>query len=298
MSADDVWSSGDEELNTANPSFGAYGAEGALDVNTAFSIDSVVRYGTAVLQEQPVMSVLGGVNLFVLTLMISGLSFVLNLGLIAMGTTGEISPEVADMLAQASGAVLQIFAWPFQQLVMAGMMVAGALYITRDTVSVGALYSSIRAAVRALLASLAAGFISLAVTGLTMAPALVAAVWFASQENFESAMVAGLVLFLPAFPILVYVGIGLMLTPYAAVLDHAGPIEAVGVSWEMAAGARVTLFITSFVFAILGVISACMCSVPLVILIPIQVMGFTAGYLRARRSEATAAAYPFFERTA
>ena len=296
MAQDEVWSTGEANDDPGDPTFGEPDYENGLDANDAFSVDAVFRYGVAALQEQPQVAVLGGVNLFVLSLVVGGIAFGVNLSITAMGVSGQLDQQVADVLTQLSGMVMQLIAWPFNQLVMAGLMVAGALWVQRGEASVGALYTSVRAAIRALLASIVVGLAGMAVAGISLAPAIVAGAVLAQSGDITTAILAGSVLVLPALPILIYVNLGLLLAPYAAVLDHLGPVESVQQSWAAASGARVTLFVTSFVFGILGVISACMCSVPLIVLIPIQVIGFSSAYLRYARHTDETAGWEFFSR--
>lgn len=297
MADDEIWSTGDAQSDPADPTFGEADYEEGLHPNSAFAIDSVFRYGTAVLQEQPQMAILGGVNFFVLAMLAAGVSFGVNMGLIGMGASGQIDQDVVDVLSNLTGLFIQLVAWPVNQLVLAGLMVGGALWVREGTASVGALYTSVRAAVRGLLAGLAAGVASLVAVGLAMAPSLVVGGLLAGAAGeVEMGVIVGLLLMIPAMFALVYVSLGLLLAPYAAVLDHLGPIEAVQRSWAAADGARVTLFVTNLVFGILGGISSCFCSIPLIVVIPIQIMGFTAAYLRYSRHTDVTASWEFFER--
>ncbi len=289
MADDDVWDAG-EVSREPDPTFGE------VDYEQAFAVDVVFKYGIAILQEQPAMALLGGLNILALAFLVSGLSFVTNLTLSGMAVAGQLDQQVADILSQLSGLGLQLMAFPFNQLVLAGLMVAAALWIRSEVVSIGALYTSLGAAVRGLMAGLIVGALTVVLVLGLMLPAIGASVYFVQAGDLMTGVGAGVALFLPALPVLIYVGLGLMLAPYAAVLDHLGPLDAIQRSWSLADGLRLTLFVTMFVFGLLGLFSVCLCNLPLIVLMPIQIMGLSAAYLRASRALAETDEWAFFQR--
>ncbi len=299
MAHDELWSGTDDDFDPADPDFGEPDIGEGLPPNVAFSVDRVFRWGVAWLQEQPQVAVLGGVNVFVLAMLVSGLNFGIAMGVVAAQESGALDQQVGDVLSQGSGMALQLVAWPFQQLVLAGMMVAAALWFQREESSIRALYASVRAAVRALLAGLVAGVVLVVAATVILVPigGAIALVLAAGGEATE-ALVVSLVLAIPALLVLVYVSLGVVLAPYAAVLDRLGPVEAVSRSWAAARGTRVTLFVTNFVFGLLNLFSACLCSLPTLVLVPIQVGGFTAAWLRYARHDDLASGWAFFDRHA
>ncbi len=293
MADDDVWSAG-EVAQGSNPTFGDADYEQAVEANEAFAVDAVFKYGIGILQEQPTVALLGGVNILGLAFIGAGLGFGINMALTGMAVSGQIDQQVSEVLNQLSSLAVQMILWPFNQLVVAGLMVAAALWIRSEVASVGALYGSVAAAVRGLLAGLVAGVGAL--TLVLLMPAVLGAVYFVQAGDYTTAAGLGLVLVLPVLPVVIYVALGLMLAPYAAVLDHLGPIEAVQRSWQMADGLRLTLFVTNFVFGLLGGFSMCLCYLPLIVVMPIQIMGFSASYLRASRSLSVTDEWAFFQR--
>lgn len=295
MSGDDTWKSGETADTGTSGDFGtpAYGT--GAESNAAFSIDVVFRYGLQILQEQPAMALLGGLNFFGLTFLTGMVGGVAQLAVAGMVVGGDLDQQVADALGQLTSAMVQLVAYPFNQLVLAGLMVAGAHYARSGEANIGMLYTSVGPAVRAMVAGIVAGLGSLVVLVLCMIPAgLAVGVLASGGSEITTTLGVGLLLFLPALPVLVWVGLGLMFAPYAAALDDLGPIDAIQRSWEAASGARITLFVTNFSFGVLGILSACLCSFPLIALMPIQVMGFAAAWLRYARSTEETDGWPFF----
>lgn len=295
MAQDEVWGATEQVDGGSDPSFGEPDYDNGVPANTAFAVDAVFRYGMAWIQEQPQVGLLGGLNFVGLMILTGIVSFGLNMGLVGMGASGTIDQQAVDVLSQLTGLIVQTLAWPFNQLVLAGLMVAGALWVQAEQSRTAALYTSVRPAVRGLLAGLVAGMITLVVVLFCFTPAMLA-LFLMIEDDVMNALAAFGVLLLPALPVLIYVGLGLMLAPYAAVLDQLGPMEAIQRSWDAANGTRLTLFVTNLVFGILGGIAACMCYIPLVVVIPIQVMGLSAAWLRYARPEAETGQWAFFQR--
>jgi len=210
--------------------------------------------------------------------------------------TADIPDELTQVLSQGVGMMIQLLFMPIQFLVMAGFMVAAARWIVLGESTIGALYTSVAAAVRALLTGLLAGLINVVVVILCMSPGIMAGVALFSPDTWAlSLSVGGLLIVLGLVPY-VYVALGLMLAVYAAVLDDAWPVEAIQQSWAAARGARITLFVTIFVFGILGMLSCVLCFLPNILLMGIQIPGFTAGWLRYARPADETRGWDFFER--
>ena len=128
MSQDEAWSAGENDaIDTGDHFFGepAYG-EG-MDKNDAFAVDRVFRYGAAFLQEQPGVALLGGVNFLVLSFITGMVGMTFAIAFVAAGEAGELDREVAEGLSNVASYAIQLMAWPFQQLVLAGIMVGAVI---------------------------------------------------------------------------------------------------------------------------------------------------------------------------
>lgn len=293
--SDEVWESGAESTGGSDE-FGTPDYDEGLPVNAAFSIDSVFKYGLGFLQEAPAVALLGGLNMLLAAFLPSLINMPISVAITVMGETGELDPTAAQVLSNLSGIVIGLMFWPINQLIIAGIIVGAVVWIRNDEASIGALYTSFGAAVRAFLASLVAGVVSMTAAIVAMTPAGIALGVGISMENITVALGVGGLLMVPAMFVMIYVGLGVLLTPYAAVLDNLGPMEALSRSWQAADGARVTLFVTNFVFGILGVVASCMCMVPLILVVPIQQGGFVAAWLRYARHTDETSGLAFFER--
>ena len=296
MSQDDVWSAGEEAGGQPSVGIGSASYDGGLGANECFSIDRVVKWGLALLQEQPALALLGGFNLFLIQFLPGLAATPAQLAIGAWSAAVEMPDEVANALSQMVGFAVQMLFMPIQFLVMAGFMVAAAQWIVGGEASIGALYTSVTAAVRALLTGLLSGVIYVVALLLCMSPGIVAMALLWSADSWALSLgVGGLLLLVGVVP-LVYVALGLMLAAYAAVLDDAWPVEAIQQSWAAASGARITLFVTSFVFGILGLLSCFLCFLPNIPLMGIQIPGFTAAWLRYARPLDETKGWDFFER--
>ena len=295
--SDDVWESGSGGPNSGgDDSMGVPDYENGSLPNETFSVDAVFKAGLAFLQEAPAVALLGGFNMLLIAFLPSLIATPLSVAVTVTAQQSGLDDMAVQGLSQLSSMAVQLVFWPITQLVVAGIIVSAAKWIRTDEADISSLYTSVGAAVRAFLATLVAAIISFLAALVTMVPAMLAIGVGIGIDNVTLGLGLGGLLFIPAFFVMVYVGLGVQLTVYAAVLDGLGPIEAVQRSWEAASGTRVTLFVTGFVFGILGSVAACMCFLPLMLVVPIQQGGMTAAWLRYARHSDESSKYPFFER--
>ncbi len=271
-------------------------AEG-LPVNQALAIDSVFRYGMALVREQPVLALAGGGLLLAMTIV---------MGLVSFGVQMALIPVVADMgdmgqvVSQLVSVGLSLVQLPIQLLITAGMMVAFGRYIGTDEVRLGDLFSSIVPALKVFAFSLMVG----AGATILMSPAIgVVVVGSATGGDFLlPSMALAALLGLVAAIALVYVSLGLVLVPYAIAIDGLSIGDAIRLSWSWMDGGRLTVFVTNLVIGLLSTVAgfAIYClGIGLILqpaVVAIQTAGFAAGWLLMARSRETTSRWAFFER--
>lgn len=293
-----MWESRDGAGFDEGGSFGEPAHGEGLHPNQVFSIERVFSFGVAALKEQPALVLLAGFNLLLMQILRQFANYPVA-GLIAYGQiTGSLSEVEAEVLTNISSFILSMAFVPATQLVMAGAMVGVARWVCHDEVSIAALYSSVRPALRALLTAVVSAFIGIGAVLVLLLPVIlvgVLAVAYGVLGTFVGLLVGGL-LFVVAFIGLLYVSMGLLLAPYAAVLDDLGPFDALRVSWDSARGARITLFFTSLAFAVLSALACCFFAVPAIPVLGIHVAGFTTAWLLHARQPETARDWAFLQR--
>jgi hypothetical protein len=247
------------------------------------------------LQEQPLLVLLGGFNMIVMTAVPSLLASPLSMAF-------TVGAELDELTSQAVGAGIsagvQLIFMPLQMLVVAGLISAIERYLSSGEVSINLLYTSGSAGLRALLAGLMVFVITLFIGALFMAPggACLAAAATLGDEFMLALLIGGAVLVLAGLLAYIPVALGLMLTTLAAVLNNAGPTEAVALSWEAASGNRASLFLIFLTFGTLAVLGACCCYFPAIPVTGMQWAGLTAAWLRYARPAEETEGWSFFQR--
>jgi hypothetical protein len=251
----------------------------------------VFTTGIQLLKEQPALAILAGLNVFVIAVVQQIVNGVFSAGDLALELSGNISPELSGVLSNMGSLFTLPFFVILNTLVFAGAYVAFANYIRNDEVSFGALYTSIVPALKSLVYQLLLTCLLTAILTVGILPGL--------GLLFVSPTVGGIVLVLGVLLSLIptiYVSLGFMLGIFAVVLDDAGIIEAFGISWRAASGARVDLFILSLVFGLLGIIASCCCIFPVILVSAIQLPGMTAAWMKYARAESASEEWTFFKR--
>ncbi|MFT5460433.1 MAG: hypothetical protein ACI9K2_006952 [Myxococcota bacterium] len=211
---------------------------------------------------------------------------------------GELDPVAGQGVQMGISFGLQMVFMPLQMLASAGLITAVGHVIATGEVSIAMLYNSVGAAVRALLYGVLAGVIGFFVSLLFLSPGIGCLVGaaFGGDEMMLPLIVAGSILILVGLIAYIPVWLGLMLGVLPAVLDRAGPTEALALSWEAARGNRVQLFVVLLVFGLLSGIGACCCYLPAVPVLGAQWAGLSAAWLRYSRPKETTDSWGFFQR--
>lgn len=281
---DEIWDAGTAPSSTI---------QGADD---SIRIDKVVRWGLAALQEQPLLVVLGGLNV-VMVLFVPGLlSTPISA---AISVAAELDEGLIQAVDIAVSLGLNLLAWPVQTLVLAGLIAGIGHYIARDEVSIASLYTSFGGALRALLYGVFSSVVTLFVYFLFLAPGLAACFGAVmTLESDESTAILltllGAVLVLAGIVAFVPISLGLVLGIVPAVLDGAGPFEALALSWEAARGNRLHLLGIVFLFGICSFIGACCCYLPAAPVYGVHYAGLTAAWLRYSRPDEVTTGWRFF----
>lgn len=295
MADDDVWA------GTEVDSIGGPAGEG-FAVNQAFSIDVVFRNGLAFLQDAPLLALGGGALVFAAQFLPTLISLPLNL----LGGIGQATNTnwgvAAYAVSQVVNVALPLIALPFQLLFMSGLAVGAARYVATGDTSAKVLFTSIVPAIKGLLF----GFLTTILMGLALSCVLtpfglLAGLGFYATHSWALLVACGVLAIIAWLPIAIYVGIGLQLGWYAAVIDGKWPIEALTTSWSAASGSRLTLFITQFVLGIAGVVAGvsiyCLIGLALTpLVLAITVGGQAISWLLFARPEATTKEWEFFKK--
>jgi hypothetical protein len=273
-----------------------------LFANQAFSVEMVLRNGTALLREQPAFLLGGAFLVLVAQLAPSVIAIPINVLVSVQAETGALDQPVADAIVTAVRLVLTLVFLPIQMLLFGGFANGAGRYVAGEPLRPMLLLTSVRPAVRALLYRILTGFVMLAITALLLGP--VALLGYASAEDMvpEAAFwVAFVVLGLAYAVAIVYVALGLQLGIFSAVLDDVGPIEAMTRSWHAASGARLTILVTDVVFGVpLGfALLLIYCLIGLALYPAVYAVyqgGLAASWLLLARPEPRTREWPFYQR--
>lgn len=295
MAEDDVWA------GTEVDSIGGPVGEGFY-VNQAYSVDVVFKNGLAFVQDAPLLALGGGALVFAAQFLPSLISLPFNIiGGIAQGTNSQTG-TIIYAVSQLINVALPLIAIPFQLLFMSGLAVGAARYAATGETSPRVLFTSVVPAIKGLLY----GFLTTIVVALALSCVLTPFALFAGIGYYAThAVTLPIVLLVLAvvawIPFGIYIGLGLQLGWYAAVIDGKWPIEALTASWTASAGSRLTLFITGFVLglaaAVAGLSIYCLVGIALVpVILAITVGGQAISWLLFARAEATTKEWEFFKR--
>ena len=280
---DEIWTAGDDSASQSS---------GSRD---AFSLLKVLRWSLALVQEQPLLVLLGGFNMLVVTVAPSFLAS-------PLGAMITIGAELDELTSQAVGffvgAGVQLVSMPLQMLAMAGLICAIERYLSSGEVSISLLFTSGGAALRALLCALLVLVITTFIGLLFLAPggACLAAAATLGEDLLIPLLIGGSILIIAGLIAYIPVVLGLMLGNLAAVLEEAGPTQAVALSWEAASGNRANLFLIILTFGTLAMIGACCCYLPAIPVTGMQWAGLTAAWLRYSRPVEETEGWGFFQR--
>jgi len=259
-------------------------------VSEAFGVTRVFQSGWKLLTEQPVLALLAGFNLLLLSLLqIVFNIFISTIQIAALGYTQTINPELADAMGSVTDLITTPFFLLLNLLAYAGAYISFAHYIRNDGISYATLYTSIGPAFRALFMGLLQSVIALLVLCLFMIPGVIC---LCIDPIFGSiVLVLGILM---AFIPLIYIGLGFQLSVHALVLDNVGILEAMRLSWRAASGARLHLFLLALCFGTLYLLAYCLCFFPTMFVAAIHMAGMTAGWMAYSRSVEETSTYRFF----
>ena len=281
----DISSNEDDYIDLGIPMYGH-----GESVSVAFGLSRVFQTGWLIMKEQPALALLAGLNILIIALLQLLSNVVFSFAQLFLELGAAVSPE----LAQAFGGFTDLITIPFflllNMLAYAGAYIAFGHFIRNDQVSYITLYTSIGAAVRALLLGILQGLIIVGMLAVFMIPGIIGMLMSPVVGAFL--IVFGLILSIVP---LIYIGLGLQLSVHALVLDQVGILEAMRVSWRAAAGARMELFVLGLVFGLLYVIANCCLIVPILFVSAIHMAGTTAGWMAYSRSLDETRTYSFFE---
>lgn len=263
-------------------------ASDGIEANQAFSVDTVFKLGWAIATAEPLL-VFGCAGLVFFTqLLPSLLSTPLQMGIGA--STGD-SPE-GQLVGQLVGLVISLLCLPFQAITTVGLLQAARRTLLGEERSFGGVLTAFWATglwfVTSLLVAVIGGLVSM----FWAIPAVILLVYGAVgyQEGWTAAVAAlvagGVVCVIGALAELWFVGLGLLLAPYAAAVEQCSPIDALQRSWEAAARARVTLFVLVLVgglAAMVGLLVFCIGTIPVQAVYQAGLVGAWLLYARPAR---------------
>jgi len=267
-----------------------------VGINQAFSVDNVFKIGIGVLSEQPALVILAAFNLLALQIVAQFLGPMIQIPTMVVLEGSGLDPMLAEAGAQFAGIGAQLVLMPFQTLVTAGAIVAGAQFIRNDQVSYATLYNQGGAMVRLLLFTLIAMLILTVAMVVLVSPVAVGCWVLADSGNTSLAILVGAVGVVVVLLGSLYLSLGLTLGSYAVCIDGLGPIEGVVVSWRAAQGGRITLFVTLLCLGLAGLVGCCFCYIPAFVVQTAGMAGFAGAWLQYARPEAEVASYPFIGR--
>jgi hypothetical protein len=288
----------DEHIPYESVDLGTPDYSGGIPAKEAFSVGRVFQWGLSLLQEQPILILLAGFNLFLVTFIPQLVSLPVDIVLEVAAASGELGEVEKELLSGLVSFAVQIVAFPLQQLVVAGAYIGIAQYIRSDEVQISRLYTSVRPAVNGMLYGLTVLAVNLLLVLVLWGPGIGIGAFLIAQGSW---MVGALVLVLGVLlplPVVVYVGLGLFLGIFAAVLDNRLPVDAMRISWRLARGTRLTLLVTQIALGLLGLIGACFCLFPAIIVNGMILGGYTCAWLHVSRSREVVDKWDFNEREA
>lgn len=259
-------------------------------VQRAFGIGRVFKSGWKLFVEQPVLTLLAGLNILLIAVVQFALNFIFGIAQVFLEIGASLSPELAQVFGGFTDLITTPFFLLLNMIAYAGAYIAFAHYIRNGGVSYATLYTSIGPAFRALFMGILQALIALGILIVFMIPGAGCML----IDPLFGAIVLVLGIFLSFLP-LIYVGLGFQLSVHALVLDDVGIFEAMRVSWRAASGARLELFALSIVFGALYIIANCCLLVPLMFVSAIHMAGLTAGWMAYSRSREDTQNYPFFQ---
>ncbi len=125
-------------------------------------------------------------------------------------------------------------------------------------------------------------FVTAFIIGACMIPGLVLV--FAGATFVSNSGILGGLLVIAGFMMII---MGVFLAPYEVVDKGKPPLEAVQTSWSVTKGRRLTLFVYSFLFGIIGLAGILACGVGLLVTLPLSNAGVVLMYQRLRGIQGT-----------
>jgi hypothetical protein len=128
-------------------------------------------------------------------------------------------------------------------------------------------------------------FVTAFIIGACMIPGLVLV--FAGATFVSNSGILGGLLVIAGFIVIMMIIMGVFLAPYEVVDKGKPPLEAVQTSWSVTKGRRLTLFVYSFLFGIIGLAGILACGVGLLVTLPLSNAGIVLMYQRLRGIQGT-----------
>lgn len=253
------------------------------DLSESFNFSRAISHGMDALKAQPLGMLLGGLIL-VFTQGGGGGGGGGNLG--QSGQLGEAELMMLGALfgvAVCCGVVFMIFRSWFEP----GWYRFHRALASAGNADLGVMFSGSDAFVSTLLWKLLKGVIVFGTLTMSSIPggALIG-LGYVQDQSAPLMIAGGVLILLVMLPAMIYVSMGLMMGERAIAIDGYKPMDALELSWAMARGNRVHLFIFSVVTGIFGALGLLLCCVGIVATRAIVDFGLTEAYLLATRDEA------------
>lgn len=278
--AEDAWAAGEAEpLDDGPRGLPPVDLESGVPVTVAFSVDTFLRNGLRALSEQPALALVPAGIVFLITMLSIGASTAFSV----------LQPPPEDPTAMAASQMISsgisLFFSLFQQVVTVGAWVALARYVATGRVELGLIFTSLLAVVRFLVYGVVVSLLLIPVVILLMAPGGGLLFLGFSEEMMPLGILGALLMLVATLPML-YISLGLSLGGYAAVLDGLWPFAAIQRSWQLASGARLTLFVLFVVIGLLSIVGFCTLGIGLIPVNAVVFGGTAASWLLVTRGEA------------
>ncbi len=291
----DVWSPGEAGFEHQGAELGGLDYEGDVPLYGAFNPVAPIAAGIALLGEAPAIGLLGGGVYWLLAVIPAILGAFLDIGTELMAISGSLPPELTDLLGSLGTSLINLFFAPLQWMVWGGTTYAAAWYVKTGEVQIARIFSG---AVfwRVLVFGVALAALQIAVTGVLAGPLVGVVYVVATKASVELGIGVGLLGLLAFLAVLAYVGLALWAGWFLAVLDGAGPGEALIDSWHITdIRAKGMLLVTLGLAGLLNFVAGCMCFVPGLFVQAVYLPGMAACWLRYSRGRA-ASEWGFFQR--
>lgn len=305
MSEDSAWAAGDDQGDVGGADLGRPVDEGYCAPSIVFNPVTFFTQGINVFTGAPVLVLLAGVNLWLISFVIPQLLNLLlatpvSLMMTAMAEMGSIDPILAQVVSQFASIGVTVAVFPVQLLITAGAIVGIGHWIKTGEVNIVLLYTSFRQGVNAFLFGLLSVVITLPLVLIASSPLILVAGLLGAGIVSEDILLPALALaFLATLMLglaaLVLVLFRIVLGQYAAVLDDRGPVDALSATWSRVdTVSGLLIAFNTIVITIVTLPLACTCIGQIPVL-GFQLAAMTIAWLCVSRDRDELAAWHFFK---